>query len=204
VSTYLTYNKAEYVQPTANDGAVATWGEDPTAQLRQKDPAGGRGREIRSVRQAAVHLHRGLLPGALDQHRPGRPDQYAGPYQGGEFELNYQPDPHFFATASYSYLHTTLEAPSPFYNFPAQPGLNNDGAGISAFPANLNFAPGQTFQDPGVPQQLFNVLANYKHESGWGGQANIQVTSPISVTQSGYLDVANIRLRGRPFTLSQA
>ena len=30
VSTYLTYNKAQYVLPTANDGAVATWGEDPT------------------------------------------------------------------------------------------------------------------------------------------------------------------------------
>ena len=35
VSLYLTYNKAQYVLPTANDGAVATWGEDPTNQLRQ-------------------------------------------------------------------------------------------------------------------------------------------------------------------------
>ena len=30
---------------------------------------------------------------------------------GAEFELNYQPNPHFFATASYSYLHTTLDTP---------------------------------------------------------------------------------------------
>jgi len=51
------------------------------------------------------------------------------------------------------------------------------------------YQPNQTFQDPGVPQQLFNLLANYKHESGWGGQANIQVTGPVEVTQSGYLNV---------------
>ena len=100
-----------------------------------------------------------------------------------------QPDPHFFATASYSYLHTTLDSPATFYNFPAQPGLNNDGAGTgSATP----FLPNQTFQDPGVPQQLFNVLANYKHESGWGVQANIQVTGPVDVTQSGFLNLPAI------------
>jgi hypothetical protein len=34
------------------------------------------------------------------------------------------------------------------------------------------------------------VLANYKHESGFGGQANLQVTGPVATTQSGYLDVA--------------
>jgi outer membrane receptor protein involved in Fe transport len=54
------------------------------------------------------------------------------------------------------------------------------------------FLPNQTFQDPGVPQQLFNVLANYKHESGFGAQANIQVTGPVAVTQSGYLNLAAI------------
>jgi hypothetical protein len=53
--------------------------------------------------------------------------------------------------------------------------------------------PNQTFQDPGVPQHLFNVLANYKHQSGWGAQANIQVTGPVEVTQSGYLNLAAIQ-----------
>jgi hypothetical protein len=105
--------------------------------------------------------------------------------RGAEIELNYQPDPHFFATASYSYLHTTLDTPASFYNYPAQPGINYDGAGNGAV-----FLPNQTFLDPGVPQHLFNVLANYKHQSGFGGQANIQVTGPIETTQSGYLDVA--------------
>ena len=43
-----------------------------------------------------------------------------------------------------------------------------------------------------MPQHLFNVLANYKHESGLGAQANIQVTGPVDVTQSGYLDLPAI------------
>jgi len=100
-------------------------------------------------------------------------------------ELNYQPNPHFFGTASYSYLHSTLDTPAGFYNFPAEPGINFDGGGTGAV-----FLPNQTFQQPGIPQQLFNVLANYKFESGWGVQANIQVTGPVATTQSGFLDVA--------------
>jgi len=192
LSLYLTYNKAQYVQPTANDGAVATWGEDPTAQLRQNTllEEGGIKFDLFDKRlfisAAGFYQERTISTGA------GGLDDTPAHIKGAEFELNYQPDPHFFATASYSYLHTTTTAPSPFYNFPAQPGLNNDGAGISIFPANLVFAPNQTFQDPGVPQQLFNVLANYKHESGFGAQANVQVTGPVAVTQSGYLDLANL------------
>jgi outer membrane receptor protein involved in Fe transport len=191
VSLYLTYNKAQYVQPTANDGAVATWGEDPTAQLRQNTllEEGGVKFDLFDKRlfisAAGFYQERSITTGA------GGLTSTLAHIKGAEFELNYQPDPHFFATASYSYLHTTTDAPSPFYNFPAQPGLNNDGAGITVFPTNLEFAPGQTFQDPGVPQQLFNVLANYKHESGFGAQANVQVTSPVSITQSGYLDLAS-------------
>ena len=43
-----------------------------------------------------------------------------------------------------------------------------------------------------MPQQLFNFLANYKHESGWGVQGNIQVTGPVDVTQSGFLNLPAI------------
>ena len=192
VSTYLTWNKAQYVQPSANDGAVATWGEDPTNQLRQNTllEEGGVKFDLFDKRlfisTAGFYQERTITTGA------GGLSNTLAHITGGEFELNFQPDPHFFATASYSYLHTTLDAPSPFYNFPAQPGLNNDGAGVSIYPANLEFLPNQNFQDPGVPQQLLNLLANYKHESGWGAQANIQVTSPVSVTQSGYLDLTAI------------
>jgi outer membrane receptor protein involved in Fe transport len=187
VSTYLTYNNAQYVLPTANDGAVATWGEDPTWQLRQNTLLEELGVKFDLLDKALF-----ISSAIFKQERTistgvGGLAHTLAHIKGAEIELNYQPDPHFFATASYSYLHTTLDSPSTFYNFPAQPGINYDGAGISA--ANP-FLPNQTFQDPGVPQHLFNVLANYKHESGFGAQANIQVTGPVETTQSGYLDLA--------------
>jgi outer membrane receptor protein involved in Fe transport len=189
ISTYLTYNKAQYVLPTANDGAVATWGEDPTNQLRQNTllEEGGVKFDLFDKRlfisTAGFYQERTVTTG------PGGLADTLAHIKGAEFEANFQPNPHFFATASYSYLHTTLDYPSTFYNFPAQLGFNNDGAGASV---SDPFLPNQTFQDPGVPQQLFNVLANYKHESGWGAQANIQVTGPVDVTQSGYLNVPAI------------
>jgi outer membrane receptor protein involved in Fe transport len=192
VSMYLTYNKAQYVLPTANDGAVATWGEDPATQLRQNTllEEGGVKFDLFDKRlfisAAGFYQERTITTG------PGGLADTLAHIKGAEIEFNFQPDPHFFATASYSYLHTTLDSPSPFYNFPAQPGINYDGAGISLFPANAMFLPNQTFQDPGVPQQLFNLLANYKHESGFGAQANIQVTGPVAITQSGYLNLAAI------------
>jgi outer membrane receptor protein involved in Fe transport len=185
ISTYLTYNKAQYVLPTANDGAVATWGENPTAQLRQNTLLEEAGVKFDLLDKAlfissAVFYQEKTIPTGL-----GGLQQSPAHIKGGEIELNYQPDPHFFATASYSYLHTTLDAASGFYNFPAQPGPNFDGAGT-----DVVWQPHQTFEDPGVPQHLFNVLANYKFESGLGAQANIQVTGPVQVTQSGYIDVA--------------
>jgi outer membrane receptor protein involved in Fe transport len=102
--------------------------------------------------------------------------------RGVEIELNYQPTRNLWATASYSYIDTTLDSPAPFYNYPAEPGLNVDGAGAYAV-----FAPGQKFQDPGVPQQLFNFLGNYKFNDGIGLRFGLQVTGPIETTTSGYL-----------------
>jgi outer membrane receptor protein involved in Fe transport len=193
VSTYLTYNRAQYVLPTANDGAVATWGEDPTDQLRQDTllEEGGVKFDLFDKRlfisTAGFYQERTITTGV------GGLARTLAHIKGGEIEANFQPNPHFFATASYSYLHTTTDSPSTFYNFPAQLGFNNDGAGVSTTAPLTGFAPNQTFQDPGVPQQLFNLLANYKHESGWGVQGNIQVTGPVDVTQSGYLDLAEIQ-----------
>jgi outer membrane receptor protein involved in Fe transport len=185
VSTYLTYNKAQYVLPTANDGAIAAWGVDPAVYLRQNTLLEEAGVKFDLFDQAL------FISGAVfKQERsvstgPTAADKSFARIKGAEVEFNYQPNSHVFATASYSYLRTTLDTPASFYNFPAQPGINYDGAGADAV-----FRPNQAFQDPGVPQHLFNMLANYKHQSGFGVQANIQVTGPIETTQSGYLNMA--------------
>jgi outer membrane receptor for monomeric catechols len=184
-STYLTYNKAQYVLPDANDGAVGTFGEAATVQLRQNtelEEIGGKFNLLDKrlfISSALFKQTRSVPTGAGDSGHS------VAHIKGAEVELNFQPDPHFFATASYSYLHTTLDTGTPFYNFPAYPGLNIDGAGTLAV-----FQGDQTLQDPGVPTHLINMLANYKHQSGFGVQANIQITAPIEVTQSGYLDLA--------------
>jgi outer membrane receptor protein involved in Fe transport len=187
VSTYLTYNKAQYVDPTANDGAIAVWGVAPTEYLRQNTLLEEGGVKFDLFDKRLFISAAGFYQEKTISTGVGGLTSTPAHIKGAEIEANYQPDPHFFATASYSYLHTTLDYPSDFYNFPAQPGLNYDGAGVSV---TNPFRPNQSFQDPGVPQQLFNVLANYKHESGWGAQANIQVTGPVDVTQSGFLDLA--------------
>ena len=185
VSAYLTYNNAQYVDPTANDGAVAVWGEDPTAQLRQDTLLEEAGLKFDLldkslfISTAIFKQNRSIATG-----EGGLGKDFAR-IKGAEIELNYQPDSQFFATASYSYLHTVLDQPSGFYNFPAYSGTYVDGAGTAAV-----YAPGQTFVDPGVPEHLFNLLGNYKWKSGWGAQANIQVTGPVNTTQSGYLNLA--------------
>jgi outer membrane receptor protein involved in Fe transport len=185
VSAYLTYNKAQYVDAQANDGAVGTFGEDPSVQLRQNTLLEEAGLKFDLFDKAlfistAIFKQNRAVPSG-----DGGLQHSLAHIRGAEIELNYQPDPQFFATASYSYLHTVLDTPSSFWNYPAQPGANFDGAGVLAV-----FEPNQTFLDPGVPQHLFNVLANYKHSSGFGAQANIQVTGPVTTTQSGFLDLA--------------
>jgi iron complex outermembrane receptor protein len=185
VSAYLTYDNAQYIDPNDNDGSIATFGVDPKTQLRQNSDLEEAGVKFDLLDKSlfistAIFKQSRAVPSGPGGSIPNRAH-----IKGAEIELNYQPDPHFFATASYSYLHTVLDAPDYFYNFPAQPGVNFDGAG------NLvSWNPNQRFVDPGIPEHLFNVLANYKHESGFGAQANIQVTGPITTTQPGYIDVA--------------
>jgi len=185
VSTYVTYDNAQYSLPNANDGSIATWGESGGVQLRQNSDLLEAGMKFDLldkslfISSAIFKQTRAVSTGI------GGSGHSTAHIKGAEIELNYQPSPQFFATASYSYLHTLLDTPSGFYNFPAQPGLNIDGSANQ-----IVWNPNQRFEDPGVPQHLFNVLANYKHESGLGAQANLQITGPITTTQSGYIDIA--------------
>jgi outer membrane receptor protein involved in Fe transport len=185
VSAYLTYNKAQYVLSNATDGAISLYGLEPTTQLRQNTLLEEAGLKF-DLLDKALFLSTAIFnqDRAISSGRGGLQHSLAH-IKGAEIELNYQPDPHFFATASYSYLHTVLDTPQTFYNFPAMPGVNFDGGGLSAV-----WQPNQTFLDPGVPQHLFNVLVNYKLNSGLGFQSNLQVTGPIEVSQSGWLNVA--------------
>jgi outer membrane receptor protein involved in Fe transport len=184
VSAYLTYNNAQYALPNANDGAIGAWGVAPSSVLQQDTTLEEVGLKFDLYNKSL------FISSALFNQTRSVPigvglTSSVAHIKGAEIELNYQPSPRFFATASYSFIHTLLDTPSSFYNFPAEPGLNVDGAGNAAV-----FVPGQKFIDPGIPQQLFNLLVNYKHESGFGVQGNIQLTGPIDTTQRGFIDIA--------------
>jgi iron complex outermembrane receptor protein len=185
VSAYLTYNKTQYVYATANDGAVGALNVPVTSQLRQGTKLEEAGVKFDLLGKALFISIAGFNQEREVSTGPSLLQESWAHITGAEFELNYQPDPHFFATASYSYLHTRLDTPAGFYNFPAQPGFNVDGAGNAVV-----FNPNQNFEDPGVPEHLINFLVNYKLDSGLGFQANLQVTGPIQTTQAGYVDIA--------------
>jgi outer membrane receptor protein involved in Fe transport len=185
MSAYITFNKAQYVWAEANDGAVGALNVVPTTQLRQGTKLEEAGVKFDLLGKALFISIAGFNQGRQVDTGPSILDESYAHITGAEFELNYQPDPHFFATASYSYLHTRLDTPAGFYNFPAQPGFNIDGAGTA-----LVFKPNQNFDDPGVPKHLINFLVNYKLDSGLGFQANLQVTGPVQITQAGSVDIA--------------
>jgi len=194
ISGYLTYNKAQYVLANANDGAVGTLGVDPTTQLRQTTLLEEAGVKFDLLGKALFVSIAGFNQERAIPSGQGDTEHSQAHITGAEIELNYQPTPNFFATASYSYLHTVTDTPFGFWNFPAQPGINFDGAGTEIQWAGCKVSGdascSQKFVDPGVPAHLFNALANYKLDNGLGFQGNLQVTGPVQTTQSGYIDIA--------------
>lgn len=182
---YATYNYAQYVDPNSNDGGVGTFGIVDHTQLQQSTRLYETGLKFNLfdkslfISSALFSQERGVPTG------PGGIDSSRARITGEEIELNYQPNRNFFTTASFSNIHTRLDTAAGFYNYPAHPGVNYDGAGALAV-----FYPGQHFDDPGLPQETFNLLSNYKFPSGFGVQGSVQVTGPIETSTSGYINVA--------------
>jgi hypothetical protein len=185
-SFYLTYDYAQNVSGAGGDGTLGTYGQVPDKTLMQQTSrlyeAGLKFNLLNNslfISTAAFSQQR-LVPSGQ-----GNASNTLARLTGFEAEANYQPERHFFATASYSYLRTRLASPVGFYNYPAHPGLNVDGAGVFAA-----WQPGQSFNDPGIPQHVFNFLGNYRFDSGLGLRLGVQVTGPFDVSQSGYINVA--------------
>lgn len=184
-AAYLTYNYAQYVDPNENDGGVGTYGLPVGHQLHQTTRLYEAGLKFNLLDKSlfissAIYSQTRSVPVGI-----GSASSSFAHIAGVEAELNYQPNRNFFATASYSFTRTRLDTAASFYNWPAFVGTNVDGAGNEAV-----FSAGQRFNDPDTPQHLFNILANYKTDSGWIFQANVQVTGPMDTTTSGWIDVA--------------
>ena len=185
ISGYLTFDFTQSLNPNGGEGGINAYTQVTDASLLRSNSylyEGGVKLNLLDNR-----LFAGLA--VFDQQR-AVPTGFGGTVpdqaniRGVEIEANYQPSRNFYATASYSFIKTTLNKAPAFYNYPAQPGLNVDGAALFAV-----FVPGQKFEDPGVPEHVFNFLANYKLADGIGLRTGMQVTGPIATTPSGYLDV---------------
>ena len=176
-------------------GAVlGTLGVEPTTQLRQNTLLEEAGVKFDLLGKALFVSIAGFKQERAIPVGQGDTQHSLAHITGAEIELNYQPTSNFFATASYSYLHTVTDTPFGFYNFPAQAGINYDGAATAiawqGCAVSGTSSCTQKFIDPGVPAHLFNALANYKMDTGLGFQANLQVTGPVQTTQAGYIDIA--------------
>jgi iron complex outermembrane receptor protein len=183
VSTYVTFDFTQSTNPNGGEGGVNTFLQVPDHVLMRSDSylyeAGSKFNLLNNKLFAGI--------AGFDQKRAvptgaGGNQFSQANIRGVEFEANYQPTRNLYATASYSYIKTTLNTAAGFYNYPAEPGENIDGAGLFAV-----FAPGQKFDDPGVPRQIFNFLVNYKFDNGIGLRYGVQAIGPIATTTSGQL-----------------
>ncbi|HLY54460.1 MAG TPA: TonB-dependent receptor [Stellaceae bacterium] len=184
ISTYFTYNYSENLNGGGANGGVWIYGKTIDQVFHQASElfeAGVKAKLLDESLFADASIFRQTKAVPIGAASTQTAD---ATIKGIEAELNYQPDRHFYATASYSYITTTLNQPAGFYNYPAEPGVNIDGAALFAV-----FKSGQTFKDPGVPEHLFNFLADYKFDNGIGLDLGLQVTGPIDTTTSGWLDL---------------
>ncbi len=110
---------------------------------------------------------------------------------GAEFDLNYQPDKHFYATASYSWMESHDISPGFQYNTVPEDQANVGGTTTADTPSFFMPTGGLTgtYKFPGFPVNSFNALAVYKFDCGLGLSADLQVTSPMNVAWVGGVQI---------------
>ncbi len=115
-------------------------------------------------------------------------------YDGFEFEVNYQPNRNFYLTFSYSYLDAHSDRPQfdvgniAYYDGVGDP---DDPASYAAHPDNvlgseIDRGRGK-YRIQGLPRNLWNALATYKWDNGFGLSAGLQVHTDINNNVAGTL-----------------
>ena len=189
VSTYVTYNNSKnYSGAIAVGGGFSGLTSNPNGvgyylprsnfdQLSELYEAG--------LKVATLNNTVFLSSAIFDQTRQAKPQgqpSVTEQFKGGEFEINYQPDKHFYATFGYSLLVGALGTPIPFQAYSTQQ--------VPGGPPNPNTSVLQStgkLRVPGFPEHTFNGLASYNFGNGFGVSADIVVTSTINNDYQGYL-----------------
>jgi outer membrane receptor protein involved in Fe transport len=126
-----------------------------------------------------------LSSAIFDQTRQAKPQGQPAvteQFKGGEFEVNYQPDKHLYATFGYSLLVGSEGTPIPFQAYSTNQVPNG--------PPNPNTSVLQTkgkLRVPGFPEHTFNGLLSYNFDNGFGVSGDVVVTSTMNNDYQGYL-----------------
>ncbi len=99
--------------------------------------------------------------------------------RGFELEANYQPSRNLFLTTSYSYF-DSRQRYAGFLADSTSYDKRPVGAPTPDFPVILS-----DFQQPGIPEHLFNALVAYRFDSGWSTSLGLVVTGPMVTSQVG-------------------
>lgn len=96
-------------------------------------------------------------------------------YQGFEVELNYQPNKNFFATFGYSAIDGEVDAS----------GFESISTNIGTVAPEIHAANATSIRAQGLPKNLFNALASYTFDNGFGFSVGTVVTSEINNNWAG-------------------
>ncbi|MEJ1964658.1 MAG: TonB-dependent receptor [Gammaproteobacteria bacterium] len=141
----------------------------------------------------ALDDNRLFVSSALFYQRRSQTDEFGETNKvdtkGLELEMNYQPNRHFSATASYSYLDATLPnaAPTAFTQNVYDAFNPPYGTGVGS--PNFNPNPTGDYRLPGLPRHLISAFAKYRTAQGFGGSLGIVVTSPIPTSYAGGVEI---------------
>ncbi len=108
---------------------------------------------------------------------------------GAELVMTYQPDRHFYATVSASYLDAVVVDPASseftrnVYDAFAPPS----GTGVGS-PNFIPYAPGH-YREGGLPHWIVSGQARYKLDCGLGASFGFVVTDPIPTSELGNVKI---------------
>ncbi len=177
-SAYVTYNYSKNTSgAVGNGGGITGWNGAGTAldkeNFQQPSKLVEAGTKY-SLKNNTLFLNFAVYQQERTAKSTSSTDIVKFKAKGFEAELNYQPNKHFYMTASYSYIDATVT-----------PGFQSDG-GTPLLPTQgIDYAT--THQLSGLPKNQFNGLISYGLDNGLTFTANATYTTKINNNYAGTL-----------------
>lgn len=189
ISTYATYNYSKNTSGAAGNGGGYTAfigkGAGGTAPFVLDKTAFEQPSELKEVGMKFSLLDGKLFIGTalFDQTRQNKPQNSPVAtyrYRGFEFEANYQPNKHMYATFSYALIDGSV--PAANIGFEA---LNVTPAASAEVRPNTQTSGRVRVQ--GAPRNQLNALLSYKYDNGFGFSLNGTYTTEMNNNWAGTL-----------------